>query len=141
MSEARTAVLRLQGDEARVGDALDAVRLFADAARLPRGLVQDVLVVVDEVVANVLRHGRFQGRQPEVEIRLAIQEGALELQFSDNASPFDPLSVADPALDRPVAARPSGGLGLFLVRSLTDSQRYVRQGGRNVLILRRSITL
>lgn len=134
-------MLRLQGDEARVGDALDAVRLFADAARLPRGLVQDVLVVVDEVVANVLRHGRFQGRQPEVEIRLAIQEGALELQFSDNASPFDPLSVADPALDRPVAARPSGGLGLFLVRSLTDSQRYVRQGGRNVLILRRSITL
>ena len=141
MSKPRTAVLRLQGDDARVGDALDAVRSFAGAARLPPELIQDVLVVVDEVVANTLRHGRFEGREPEVEIRLAIQEGALELQFSDNASPFDPLSVADPRLDRPVEARPSGGLGLFLVRSLTDSQCYTREGGRNVLILRRSITL
>jgi anti-sigma regulatory factor (Ser/Thr protein kinase) len=141
MSEPSTAVLRLQGTDARLGDALDAVRSFASEARLPPELIQDVLVVVDEVVANSLRHGRFQGREPEVEIRLAIQGGVLELRFSDNASPFDPLSVADPALERPVAARPSGGLGLFLVRSLTESQRYAREGDRNVLILRRSITL
>lgn len=128
-------VLRLRGANVRIGNASEALNEFADSARLPEELRHDVLVIVDEVLSNVLRHGRDGGGDLDVDLRMAIEEDTLVLRFADSGPPFDPLSVAAPDLQIPVGERPAGGLGIVLVRALTDSQRYLREGGRNILVL------
>lgn len=133
--------VRLSGGDAKVGDALAALRRFAERVGLPSPVTQDALVVVDEVVSNALRHGGGPHSEPEIEISARIVDGTLELRFVDNGVPFDPLAGSAPALDQPVEARQLGGLGLMLVRSLTDAQVYRRENDRNVLVVTRSITL
>jgi anti-sigma regulatory factor (Ser/Thr protein kinase) len=131
--------LRLKGADATSGNAIRAVAAFADGAGLPTELRGDLLVIVDEVVSNTLKYGGMKRGQIEVEIRASIEGRVLELRFADNGRPFDPLQAAAPALDLPLARRPAGSLGIHLVRALTDTQRYAREGGCNVLVLTRSI--
>lgn len=131
--------VRLQGAQATSSEAMRAVESFADKAALPAGLRNDLLVVVDEVVSNALHYGGVARGALELDIRASITGGVLELRIADNGLPFDPLAAAAPALDPPLATRPAGGLGIHLVRALTDTQRYTREGGRNVLVLTRAL--
>ncbi len=57
-------------------------------------------------------------------------------EIVDSGIPFDVLSVPPPDLDAPVMERPTGGLGIHLIKRLTDSAAYRREGGRNILELR-----
>ena len=131
-------VLRLRGTNARIGNASEALNGFADSARLPEELRHDVLVIVDEVLSNVQRHGHGGG-ELDVDIRMAIEDDTLVLRFADSGPPFDPLSATAADLQIPVGKRRAGGLGIVLIRALTDSQRYLREGGRNILVLTISV--
>jgi anti-sigma regulatory factor (Ser/Thr protein kinase) len=132
-------VTRLRGGEATVGRALESVSGFADRAGIPDALRSELLVVVDEVVSNALKYCGVKREELDLEIRASIEGGDLVLRFSDSGLPFDPLSVKSPDLEIPVEQRQEGGLGIHLFRALTDSQRYLREGGRNVLVLTRSL--
>lgn len=132
-------VLRLRGANARIGNAIDALNGFADRARLSEELRHDVLVIVDEVLSNLHQHGGVGTGDLEVDLRIAIEEDRLVLRFTDSGSPFDPLSAQAPDLEIPVGQREPGGLGIVLIRALTDSQRYLREGSRNVLVLTRAV--
>ena len=61
----------------------------------------------------------------------------LGIEFRDFGRPFDPLQAPPPDLDRPAGERPIGGLGIHLVRSLTDRVEYRRLGGANLLRVER----
>jgi len=139
MNAAPRMVTRLRGGDATVGRALEAVGGFADRAGIPDELRSDLFVIVDEVVSNLLKYGGVKREELDLEIRASIDETNLVLRFSDSGLPFDPLSAKAPALDIPVERRREGGLGIHLFRALTDTQRYVREDGRNVLVLTRSI--
>jgi anti-sigma regulatory factor (Ser/Thr protein kinase) len=54
---------------------------------------------------------------------------------SDDGVSFNPLAVAPPDTTSPLEQRQLGGLGIHLVRSLTDEATYLRQDGRNVIRL------
>jgi len=134
-------LVRFQGSDATTANALQAVQEFAERAGLPDAMRSDLLVVTDEIVSNLLKYGGLPRERVELEVRASIEQGALTLQFADNGRPFDPLSAPPPALELPVKQRPIGGLGIHLVRSLTDKQRYARSDGRNVLVLTRAVGL
>jgi anti-sigma regulatory factor (Ser/Thr protein kinase) len=65
-----------------------------------------------------------------------FRPGALRLEVSDSGRVFNPLEVPMPDLSAGLVDRPIGGLGLFLVRSLTDSLAYQRENGRNTVSFR-----
>ena len=52
---------------------------------------------------------------------------------------FNPLDAPYPKLDLPIEQRPIGGLGVFIVKSVADSVDYRRDGGRNVVTVRKKI--
>jgi phosphoserine phosphatase RsbU/P len=132
-------VIRLHGAGVKFSNAIEPFRSFAERSGLPEELRNDVMVIVDEVLSNVLKHGSVAREQVELEIQLSIEDGALVLRFADSGTPFNPLSAAAPALELAESERPPGGVGIHLVKALTDSQRYARENGRNVLVLTRSV--
>jgi len=131
--------LVLRGAQAKVSSAIAATCQFALDAKLSADLRNDLCVIVDEVVANWLCHGCASAPASEMEIEMSLDGDRLLLRFSDTAPPFDPLAGAAPDLSIAPEDRPIGGLGLHLIRALTDSQRYAREGDRNLLELQRSI--
>ena len=63
----------------------------------------------------------------------------VSIAFVDSGVPFDPLQKPDPDVARAVDEREVGGLGIFLVRKTMDSVDYRREGGQNILTIRKKI--
>lgn len=101
-------------------------------------------LVVEELFVNICRYAyppeRVAGAGGEagkVAFELAA-EGArakcLHLVIRDSGVPFDPLAInIRPDPQAGLDARRPGGLGIFLVRHLTERQWYRRVSGRNEL--------
>lgn len=125
-----------------LGDLVKAQKLIANlvtSERLPAEVEFQLNVVIDEILSNIIKYGYEDGGKHDIQLRLAINGDVLTLEIEDDGRPFDPLKVAAPDLDLPLAERPVGGLGLYFVRNLTDEAKYERIGGRNRLIFRKTI--
>lgn len=102
--------------------------------------LHDLHLIAEEACVNVLRHA-YPADKPGP-LGLLVQAKArdgrtlIELTIEDEGIPFDPLSVPEPDRDGPVEDMPLGGLGVMLIRRLSDVQRYTRDPVRgNVFTL------
>jgi anti-sigma regulatory factor (Ser/Thr protein kinase) len=122
--------------------ALDALaqglREFCLTGGMSEEETADVRLVVEEAVSNTIRHGYDDERSHEIRVRATLDRGDLTLEFEDDGRAFNPLEAPLPDVGLPVEEKPIGGLGILLLRSLTDAQEYRRSGGKNVLTLRRA---
>ena len=89
------------------------------------------MVVLDEIVSNIVRCSGASG----FSIGLVDLGGSgIEMVFSDDGAPFDPTGdVEIPDITAGVEEREIGGLGIFMVKKMSKSVKYVREVGRNVL--------
>ena len=62
-----------------------------------------------------------------------LATGLINLEFLYSGPEFDPTKAPPPPLDAPVAKRPIGGLGIFLVMKMAESVAYQREGQVNRL--------
>jgi serine/threonine-protein kinase RsbW len=93
-----------------------------------------VLTALDEVLSNVVRHG-FKRQAGEMTIMRSCRGGSLSVEVADTAPAFNPLLVAPPDVGQALESRRPGGLGIALVRALSDDLQYAHRLGRNVLTL------
>jgi anti-sigma regulatory factor (Ser/Thr protein kinase) len=75
---------------------------------------------VDESATNVLLHG-YKGVPGPLDIVLERRDGSVAVSVRDQGPPFDPTTWPEPDLDRPLAGRTPGGLGIHLTRASVDS--------------------
>jgi len=130
------AVLGLRAVEAELPRLVEFAEKFSCRGGLPAPERARLLIVLEELFTNTVRYGYSVGASGgRIEVALAATPGRIEIDFSDDGAPFDPLAQGSPDFDRPPADRPVGGLGLHLLRSLVDGARYRREGGRNHLSL------
>jgi anti-sigma regulatory factor (Ser/Thr protein kinase) len=119
---------------------LDRIEALVLEQGLSRELASEMRLVAEEALTNVLDHAYGQKEKSAVDVILRVEGGAVRLTVRDKGKAFNPLESALPRLDLPVEERPLGGLGIHLIKSLTDEQIYAREGEENVLVLvRRSL--
>lgn len=112
-----------------------AVEQFGDAERWPPDMIFQINLVIEELGLNIMTHGKTK-ELGKIEITLTADGESLTVEIVDNGHPFDPTSEApEPDLDVELGERTIGGLGIHIVRSLVDSLRYRRQGGKNHVTL------
>jgi serine/threonine-protein kinase RsbW len=118
---------------------LTAIRKFVeDAARHGPGdndAIQEMLIAVNEAVTNVIIHG-YLGQPGMIEVEASYDNHDLVVRLQDQAPSFDPTTVHSPKIP-PVRDQPYlGGMGIHMMRQLTDSMTYTSTGdGRNELTL------
>ena len=135
------ASLGLRSDGAELARLVDFAEEFARCHGLPEAARARLLIILEELFTNAVNYG-YPARVAaagRIEVGLALTKERLEIRFSDDGRPFDPLSHTPPDLDRMPADRPVGGLGLHLLRSFVDKANYRRDHGRNHLTLILSI--
>lgn len=109
----------------------------ARAAGLSDHHLFQVELAAEEILTNIIKYAYPDGGG-DMEVSCGPTPRGFWMEFSDQGPPFNPLAVAEPALDDPVTERQVGGLGLFLVRRFMDEVEYARQGGRNHLRMLKS---
>lgn len=111
--------------------AAEIERFCADN-QLPTSLTFKVRLIAEELVLNLIDHavGPVTDR---IELRLEVESGRVVLVLEDDGAPFDPRSAPPFDKTKPLAERGRRGMGIQLVRSLTESIEYERIDVRNRL--------
>lgn len=116
---------------------LDALQKALQTFCVSHGLVGDAQVElatsVEELVVNSFKHGRAK----EVTVAIADDGADVVVEIRDDGGAYNPFARPPPNLDVPLLERAVGGMGIHLVKNLTDSQEYRWEGGRNVMVLRK----
>jgi serine/threonine-protein kinase RsbW len=133
-----STVVRVPAAPGGVEQARAALDGFCTANGIAAGDAWRLKVSLDEALANVVRHGRPPAGA-DVAVAMRLADGTVELTVSDAGPAFNPLEMPAPDRRAPLAARSPGGVGIVLVRALMDDVEYVRQGGLNVLTLRKRL--
>jgi len=90
----------------------------------------DLKLVSEELLANIINHGYDSHSDEAIDVELAVDGSSVRLIFTDSARAFNPLEHRSrDELDD----LSEGGMGIMLVKSLTDAQSYVRNNAHNVL--------
>lgn len=135
----RRAALQVQTDAAGLAAIRDAVEAWARALGLAELAVYDLVLATHELAANVARHG-YRGQPGPIAIELRQIGDAVEIRIRDSAPRFDPASAPAPDISVRPERRPPGGLGIHMVRSMTDTLRHrALDGGNEVTIIKRGV--
>lgn len=98
----------------------------------------DIRLICEEILVNIVhyaysdKHNTTQSSMT-VEMEFNRQSKALNLCFIDSGRAFNPLEKEEPDLSADAMDRQVGGLGIFMVKSLSDSISYERINGKNKL--------
>jgi serine/threonine-protein kinase RsbW len=134
------AALTIRADMWEARRASSWLESAALAQNVPREQVVRLDHCLDEVLANVIRHGGPTALASPVHLQFGVRRGSgectAELSVSDAGVAFDPSTFAAvaPHPASLVDARP-GGLGLLLIRNFSDELSYRHGQGRNHLTI------
>ncbi len=114
-----------------------AIQEFGTAHALSLDLQSRLNLVLDELVTNSVCYALPALAEPELRLRLFVDQDTIVAQIEDNGAAHNPFEgVPEPDTSLGLAERPIGGLGIFFVKKLIDSSIYERIDGRNHITLR-----
>jgi len=112
---------------------------FGQKCSLSSKTLFELNLILEEVLANVISYAYGDNQRHEIVVRAELKDGELVMEVEDDGRPFNPLQIPPPDLESPLERRKVGGLGLHLVRELTNSIAYDRKGDKNRLVVRKKI--
>lgn len=121
---------------------LKLVRQYIDQAGESLGVNEsalgDLRLVVDEAVTNVIIHG-YGDLEGMVELHMEGEGDTVIIRIRDRAKTFDPSNVNAPQLDTALKDRPFGGMGIFLIKKMTDEAEFLPLpgGGNEIRLVKR----
>ena len=116
--------------ESRVAVGLFADSLSAKLEIVPK-IANKINIVFDEIYANIVNYSKAT----LASVFYSIENGKLRISFTDNGIPYNPLEAAEPDTTLSAEEREIGGLGIFMVKKMTESMDYEYTDGKNILTL------
>ena len=112
-----------------------AVGAFADLLSAKLEIVPKIAskinIVFDEIYTNIVNYSKAN----LATIFYSIENGKLHISFTDNGIPYNPLKASEPDVTLSAEEREIGGLGIFMVKKMTESMEYEYTDDKNVLTL------
>ncbi|MDP8246532.1 MAG: ATP-binding protein [Candidatus Tritonobacter lacicola] len=130
--------LSISADLRSIRDACGFVRGCARQGGLSEEGAGELELAVDEICTNVVTHG-YGGKGGSINISVDCGADAVRVTLSDNAEPFNPLTVSPPDIRVPLSEREVGRLGLLITRNMVDDIVYERVEGENKLTMTKLI--
>jgi len=130
--------VRIKNDRAEIPKLAQVVSEFCNRNGLLSSVELDVNLVLEEAVINVIAHGLDDGEEHEIGVSLLLDGKQLTLTVENDGIAFNPLEAPEPRVDAPIEERRPGGLGILLVKRLTDDLVYRRMGNKNILVMKKN---
>jgi anti-sigma regulatory factor (Ser/Thr protein kinase) len=102
----------------------------------PAKIQNQIGIVIDEIFSNVSSYA-YSPDTGEIVIGVKADESIIILEFRDSGKAYNPLLNDDPDITLSTDEREIGGLGIFMVKNIMDSVEYRRDGGKNILTIKK----
>lgn len=105
---------------------------------LPESEERQIGVIIEELFSNIIRFGFEDQGEHLIEIKIKKEESMISIAIIDDGIPFNPLEYhPGPPFDP--ATPNTGGMGLTLVQTFSDSIVYNRINQKNHLEITKKI--
>jgi anti-sigma regulatory factor (Ser/Thr protein kinase) len=98
------------------------------------------LTVCEEIIVNIINYA-YPDKVGEMGIEFEADENAVWLTFVDEGVPFNPLEKSEVNTNLEAHERDIGGLGIHMIKSMTDRVDYDFKDGKNILIIEKRMNL
>jgi anti-sigma regulatory factor (Ser/Thr protein kinase) len=126
--------MELQATPEEVMRAVEVLREFAVARKMPEKIIFGLTLALEECGSNIVNHALRKDARQKFRIAFGCERDQMLIELRDPGLPFDPTAFEaneSPANDDDLP----GGWGIQIVRRYMDEIRYSRQGDENVLLL------
>ena len=131
--------IKLHNNISELGSARRALTEFGRQHDVPDSVLHDLNLALEEILTNIISYGYTDSVEHEITARLSIQSAEMRVEVEDDSQPFNPLEAPEPDTTKPLEERAVGGMGIHLVRTLTDGLEYQRHEGKNLLVMRKRL--
>ena len=104
----------------------ESIKSYCDEAGLPAEVSQKLGIIFDDSLNNTISYGFKDDAEHEIQIYIEYAEGQVAVKITDDGIPFNPFDQIGPDTTLSVEEREIGGLGILLVKEMTDKQAYQR---------------
>jgi len=105
---------------------------FTDSHDMSDETLHDLKLVAEEILANIINHAYNKAPDQKIEIKISANNGTIEASFIDDAAACNPLETANNNDEKELH---EGGMGMSIIKSLTNTRKYERIDNRNVLTI------
>jgi len=121
-------------------ESLDKIQRFIQKSLGKKITNQEALLqidlIIEEIIVNIIKYGFKNRHDGVIHIELGTSKDGISINFIDNGISFNPLKTKDPDIKADLEKRIPGGLGIFIVKQLTDTIKYAREHDKNKLSLK-----
>ena len=129
MSHSSTLTIRNRISE--IKHLCGSVQSFVTEHRVAPETAYAVDLVLDELISNIIKYAYDDDEEHLITVQLLIEPTQICVQIEDDGHEFDPLQTPKPDTSVPIEEREIGGLGLYLVREMSQEMTYQRIGQTN----------
>ena len=127
------SALRIACSRENLQEVRDFVREYLSARHLSEKAINQVVLAVDEVVANFIIHANGEDASQFLDLKLGFDNHDLNVEIADNSDTiFQPGPHQDPDLRAYIQEGRKGGMGMTLVTRLMDRVEFFTRGNHTV---------
>ena len=100
----------------------------------------NILLAVQEMVTNVLRHGVREDPSQPVQVGFVVSQRHVEVTIRDMGPEFNPLDYSTAHLDEREDHMQENGYGIYITKMVMDDLEYSREEGCNTVKMTKFVT-
>lgn len=111
---------------------------YESSNNIPDEIQHDLRLVLEEAFVNITNYAFPSGETHTVSVEISNTANAISITFIDDGIAFNPLLDCKNKIDADYHCE--GGMGIHLIKSLTDQQKYNRIKQRNIFTVTKNYT-
>lgn len=128
----------IPADVTRVSEVTSFVETTLTSLGADPSVTMPLVLSAEEAFVNIASYA-YPGRTGgTVTVRCEVDQETARLILTDEGVPFNPLMHPVPDITEGIEDRRIGGLGILMIRRLSDDVQYSYRGGKNILAITRS---
>ena len=135
------SVLRIACSRKHLQQVRDFVRNYLSSRQLSEVMVNQVVLAVDEVVANFIIHANGEDETQFLDLEMTFDAHSLNVEIADHGDTiFLPTPHQNPDLRDYIRQGRKGGMGMTLVNRLMDRVEFFTRGNHTVCHLSKNVS-
>lgn len=119
--------------------AMEALSRWLEERQVSPPAAYLATLALEELVTNCIKYGYDDRAEHVIQVEVGFTSGWMVMVVEDDGHAFNPLQQAEPDTSLPIEDRPIGGLGIHMLRKMSDRMEYVRENGKNRVTLHKAI--
>jgi len=130
--------ISIQNKTADSGKLIETFLNYANANDIPKDTHDDLRLIIEETFVNIANHANTNEDSQNVTIDFKSTADSISITFTDAGVAFNPITDCNRNIENDDHC--DGGMGVHIIKSLSDKLDYERIGQRNVFTVTKHYT-